>query len=155
MSEDVKVSQGDPGLAGIRGWLILPAIGMVLSPLLGVIGLFVGLEPLGELVQQGFGVYAIPRFIVMIGLLIYTCVAAVRFFKKQSSAPGTMIKLLIARAITTLVFFVIGMVVIGGDNEMLVVVLLRSNNFVAQGIAAAIWIPYFRISQRVKATFVN
>jgi hypothetical protein len=155
MSEEVKASQVDAVPAGFGGWLILPAIGMVLSPLLGVIGLFLGLEPLDELVRHGFGLYAIPRYIAMLGLLIYTFMAAVRFFKKRSNAPATLIKLLIARVIIAFVFFILGIIVLGGNDELLIVMLLRSNNFIAQGVAAAIWVPYFRVSKRVKATFVN
>jgi hypothetical protein len=155
MNAGVKVSQADLRLAGIRGWLILPAIGMAVSPLLGVIGLVSGLEPLDNMVNQGFGVYAIPRLIVNIGLLIYTCVTAVRFFKKRRTAVRTVIKLLIARAVAFLVLFVIGVIVFGGDNEEIIITLFKSNNFIAQGIAAAVWISYFRVSKRVKATFVN
>ena len=155
MNAGVKVSQADLRLAGIRGWLILPAIGMAVSPLLGVIGLVSGLEPLDNMVNQGFGAYAIPRLIVNIGLLIYTCVTAVRFFKKRRTAVRTVIKLLIARAVAFLVLFVIGMIVFGGDNKDTIITLLKSNDFIAHGIAAAVWIPYFRGSKRVKATFVN
>jgi hypothetical protein len=155
MSAEVKVSQVDQRLAGIRGWLICPAIGLAVSPPLSLIWLVVELGSLDRMINYGFGAYVISRLIVNIGLLIYMCVAAVRFFKKLRTTVRTMIKLLIARAIASLALFVIGMVVTGGGNEALIISLLRSNNFIAHGLAAAVWIPYFRISKRAKATFVN
>jgi hypothetical protein len=155
MSVDVKAGAVDQRLVGIRGWLILPAIGMAASPILGVLWLIFGLGPMEKMIDYGFGGYVFPRVILNIGLLIYTCIAAARFFKKQSNAPRTVSRLLIARAIASFAVFVIGMVVIGGDDAELAIVLLKENNFIAQGLAAAVWIPYFRISLRVKATFVN
>lgn len=155
MSAGVKASQASQEFAGIRGWLIFPAIGMAASPVLGIGWLITGLKALEKMTNLGFGAYAIPRFVVNIGLLIYTFIAAVRFFKKRSNAPRTVIKLLAARAIAILVLFILGMVIVSGDSDKLAMLMLKDNNFIAHGLAAFVWIPYFRASKRVKATFVR
>ena len=141
-------------LVGIRGWLILPALGLALGLILGVVGVVTGLGSLEKMVDRGYSAYSVPSLLVDISLLIYLCVTAVRFFKKRKDAPQTLIHFLIARIAASVVLFVLGIAVIGGDDELVLFSLLRSNNFIAQGIAAAIWIPYFRVSKRVKATFV-
>ena len=43
-ASDKNVAGGDQLLTGIGGWLILPAIGFVLGPIVGVIGLIAALE---------------------------------------------------------------------------------------------------------------
>jgi len=136
---------------GIKGWLILPAIGLVLSLIIGPIGLIAGLANM----NTEYAAYSASAILVNAGLYIYIWVTAIRFFKKRADAPQTIIHLIIIRIIASGVLFVLGLVVVGGDDALTIVVLLRSNNFVAQGIAAAIWIPYFKVSKRVKATFVN
>ncbi len=155
MNAKIKTSYVDSRFSGIRGWLILPAIGLAASPFIGVIELVSGLGALGNMVNQGFGAYAIPRLIVNIGLLIYVCVAAVRFFKKRRTAASTVIKLLVARAVAFLVLFTIGIIVMGGNSKEMIYSLLKNNDFISHGIAAFVWISYFRVSKRVKATFVN
>lgn len=136
---------------GIRGWLILPAIGLVLSLAVTPIGIVAGLVTMdGEYVA-----YSGPALLANAGFYIYLWVAAVRFFKKLSSAPRTLIQFMVARVVASIALFVLGIVVVGLDNELVVIRLLRANNFIAQGIAASIWIPYFRVSKRVKATFVH
>lgn len=137
-------------LVGIRGWLILPAIGLVLSLIIAPIGLIAGLAQM----KSEYAAYSAPAILVNAGLYIYLWVAAIRFFKKRVAAPQTMISFMIARIVASVVLFLLGLAVVGGDDALKIVVLLRANNFVAQGIAAAIWIPYFKISKRVKATFV-
>lgn len=141
----------DRTLVGIRGWLLLPAIGLVLSLIIAPIGLIASFAQMTD----DYAAYTVPAILVNAGLYVYLWVAAVRFFKKRSEAPQTMIHFLVARIIASVALFVLGLAVLGADDALKIVVLLRANNFVAQGIAAAIWIPYFKVSKRVKVTFVE
>lgn len=153
----VEVLGGKQELVGIGGWLILPAIGLVLR----LMAMPIGLIAIAGLVRMRseYVAYSAPAILVYAGLYVYHWVAAIRFFKKRAAAPQTMISLLIARFFASLVLFLLGLAVVGhvrGDHTLEVVrLLLRTNNFVANGIAAAIWIPYWKVSKRVKATFVD
>jgi len=142
-------------LIGIRGWLILPAIGLAISPALGVIGIIAGLASLEKMLNRGYGAYFVPALIANVGMLIYLFVVAVRFFKKRKNAPQTFIRLMIIFPLVNILLFILGLAVIGSSDELVIVSLLRNHNFIATGIAAAIWIPYFKVSKRVKATFVD
>jgi hypothetical protein len=148
---DVSGEPVDPNLVGIGGWLILPAIGLVLSSIVTPIGLVAGLVQM----DGRYAAYSVPSLLVNAGFCLWIWCATARFFGKSGSAPDIVIELMAWRVIASLVLFVLGLAVVGGDDALKVVVLLRANNFVAQGIAAAIWIPYFRVSRRVKATFVE
>jgi hypothetical protein len=138
-------------IVGIGGWLILPAIGLVISPVLGVIGLAVSLATL----KARYAEYSIPSLIVNAALVVWLCVISVQFFKKKRSLPRNIIQFMIWRSVASLLLFMLGILVVGSTDELFLLRLLRANNFIAQGIAAAIWIPYFMLSKRVRATFVN
>lgn len=139
---------------GIKGWLFLPAIGLVIGPVIGFIGLATGFASLEEAIDRGWDVYHLPYVIVNGALWLYLCRATMRFFGRHQDAPNIVIWFLASRAAASIGLFLLGILVIGTD-ESVMLSLLKSNNFIAQGIAAAIWIPYFKMSKRVRATFVN
>jgi hypothetical protein len=153
MSEQEKAVQAeavDRSLEGIGGWLILPAIGMVLGPVVGVVGLVYALGLYSRVAQAGYGGVFTVELLVGAALLAFAIYAAVLFFRKQRKAPRMIIILLAAG--------------LGADLFLLVVELAASaqvfatetvKQLVRDMIGAAIWIPYFRVSKRVKATFVN
>lgn len=138
-------------LVGIGGWLILPAIGLVLSIIVAPIGLIAGLAQM----DSNYAAYSVPALLVNAGFYIWIWIAAVRFFKKMESAPKTLIQLMMARVIASVLLSILGIAVVQNTDPLVIMTLLKGNNFIAQGIAAAIWIPYFKVSKRVKATFVN
>lgn len=120
---------GDPvdeSLVGIRGWLILPAIGMALAPF--SIIFLLGFE--GPAAYKGFSFL----------LWVIKCVTSVCFFSKKSSTPGLVVFCLIAAVIAPLPF-----------TDSLHAADGRA--WLSSVVAAIIWIPYFLKSRRVKATF--
>lgn len=164
MSENIEVR------SGISGWLILPAIGLVLTPLLSAIyiirQIIFLLSPLYErLVYLCFGTWMVIGFEIFgrLALLVFVCVVANSFFKKKTTTPKYAIlyilMLLLFSAISSACWSTIFLATRGGtlgDKRLIGSFLdFQIVNVVVAGIAGAIWIPYFINSRRVKTTFVK
>ena len=83
----------------------------------------------------------------MSGYMVNT---ATRFFSKKRDAPANCIALLFLGPFASVMLLVIEA---GTGAEAYAIE--NGKLFVLQVIPAAIWIPYFSRSKRVKATFVN
>ena len=140
----------DPRLVGIRGWLVLPAIGFVLGPIVGVVMLVVALGLYSDVAAAGHGGLYARELLVEVGLLAFLIYAATRFFGKKRNAPSTIIALLTASLVSSGLLLVIEL-----SEGPKVFAIESGKQLVRSVISAAIWIPYFRVSKRVKATFVN
>lgn len=131
-------------LKGIGGWLILPAIGLVLTPLVNLGVIFaLDIPALNVGRYQNLISFEIIMNLVIGAAAVCLCIL---FFKKKAILPRCMVYYLVGNFLLNLLDY-----------------------FLAQGeglspdpsdlgrsiIAAAIWIPYFLNSRRVKATFVN
>ena len=155
MTENVEqlessVETVDQKLVGIGGWLILPAIGFVLGPIIGVIGLIAALGMYSDVASASYGGIYTLEIIVIVGLLGFMVYAATLFFRKKTNAPGTIITLFIVSVVASGVLLVVEL---GAGAEVFAVE--TGKQLIQEIISAAIWIPYFRVSKRVKATFVN
>lgn len=151
MNETQGVSEPvDPKLIGIGGWLTFTAIGFVLGPIMGVIGIIVALGLFSQVADAGFGgIYAL-EIVALIGLVAFMIYAVTRFFGKKRNAPAVIITYLLVSLGTSAVLLVIEL---AAGAELFAVE--TGKQLVREVVAAAIWIPYFRVSKRVKATFVN
>jgi hypothetical protein len=140
----------DPKLVGISGWLILPAFSLIVGPILGVLGLVSLASELPALMGSDvFGILLL-ELLQGVGITLFAVIAAVRFFRKKQSAPSTMIALILVSLASEVLM---AMITSGSDTEMLFTLHIEA---VLQGLfSAVIWIPYFRVSKRVRATFVN
>ena len=147
---ETSAAAPEPQFVGIGGWLVFHAIGFVLGPIIGVVSLIAALALFSAVEAAGYGgIYALELF-VQFALLVYVIYAATRFFGKYSNAPSTIITLLLVNWVSSGVLLVIEL---GAGAELFAI---ESGKQLAVGlITAAIWIPYFRVSKRVKATFVN
>lgn len=146
MNDDVELVKAaqevDDKLKGIGGWLILPAIGLVFGIIIGTIEFF-------TLPAYYDGLYKL-ELIVYLALLALTIYAAIKFFGKKKNAPKIMIILYSVSLVASL--FLFGVELSVGADEFAV----ETGKQLVRDIATAvIWIPYFSISKRVKATFVN
>lgn len=138
----------NPSLVGIRGWLILPAISLVLSGISGVTALL--LIPV-LFVQAGD---PRPAWNLAVGWLIHVplfalwLATALRFFGKRKTAPRWMIGLILAQLTASVLgTFVNAAMGLPRNTERDITALLH------QTVSAAIWIPYFLVSTRVALTF--
>jgi hypothetical protein len=140
-------------LKGIRGWLILPALATVLSPLILVIGVFELIPVLSGLsadLASSAKVYVAGSMLVHCALLLGWLYAIQLMRKHRADYPAVFNTLLLA-----------GVVVTAADMGIV------SEGFGAQlgpddyrdltrgVVGAAIWVPYMLRSERVRNTFVN
>lgn len=137
-------------LAGIKGWLILPAIGLVLGPVISIVSLVLSANMFNDVSRAGYGeIYAFFILVEAI-ILIFVLYTAVRFFGKKANAPSAFITMLTVQICLVLICLAAAVV---SDAEAFIIEYGKAALKVI--IAAAIWIPYFKRSKRVKATFVN
>lgn len=129
----------------IGGWLVLPAIGIVVAPVYlldDVIDMFRG--PIWA-EWTTFPSIVRTRFTTMLGfdvaLLVSSILLGVMFFQRRRGTPAFFIAVLLA----PLAWQVFDSALFWGD-----VMGLRLGPDV---ISAAIWVPYFALSKRVKETF--
>ena len=155
MNNDTESTEGsptavDPKLVGIGGWLILPAIGFALGPIHWVWRLIELFARFSEVADAGYRELYTFGLLVSVGLLVFLIYAATRFFGNKSDAPSTIIRFMAASLIASGVLLAVELAV--GPKAFAIG---SWRQFVRAAIRAAIWIPYFRVSKRVKATFVN
>lgn len=149
------------GPVGLGGWLILPIIGLVVTPLRAVFHL----AGYGELLASmqhltgGLSAFLVLEFVGnIIVLLVLPIILLVLLFRRSASfqrlfviwAAGGL-AFIVLDLIATQVFF--GDVLVATNQPLLdaqtTTELLRSVVF------SVIWIPYIRLSRRVANTFTN
>lgn len=145
-------------LEGLSGWLIFVALGLVVSPFRILYTLFGADLPvlLGAKYQpylaQHPALEGLLVFEVITNIVLFTAVLSLLFlfFKKKKGFPTYMI-----------IYLVLQFVVVFGDIVATHTLFPSANQTTAYGevsrtfIGAMIWIPYFLVSRRVKATFVR
>lgn len=150
---------------GIRGWLILPLIGLFISPIRISISVFRDLVPIfteghwNVLTTPGSSAYhplwaplIITECVGNVVFVIFSIVLLVFFLRKSRFLPNLIISYLILNLL-----FVAGDFIIA---DMIPAVAEQSDLQAAKElgrsiIGAVIWIPYFFVSKRVKQTFVR
>jgi uncharacterized membrane-anchored protein len=150
VGDERRTRRIDSSLVGIGGWLVLPAIGLILSPIIGVVGLIVSIGLYPEVEAAGYGKIFALELAVAAAFLIFTIYAAIRFFGKKRNAPTVIIAMIVASLVADVLLLMIELSMDAQDFAA------ESAKELARSIfRAAIWIPYFKVSKRVKATFVN
>jgi hypothetical protein len=167
--EDVR--PGEPpaalldGPRGIGGWLILPLLGLIFTPIRMVTQMVRDFFPVLEpetwkaLTTPGREAYhwlwaptIVFELVTNLGLIGFTLVVLVLFVRTSRRVPKLMIALMLAN---------IG--IQGGDYVLVgLIPALASQpdthstrDLVRAVLSGAIWIPYFLVSKRVRNTFVK
>ncbi len=140
------------GPSGIGGWLILPAIGIVVAPVQfakNVLDYF----PRFELLAPGTLLHTMTmvEILAWIGFAILATMTAVQFFTHRKSAPKLYRALLVGQLLFVVAAYWAAAILFDApmfdvDAAIAIAMLLA---------ACAIWIPYFRCSERVRNTFVR
>ena len=144
--------------AGIGGWLLLTSVRIPYSLYKDLWPIFSEghWETLTAPTSSAYHPYWAPLLIFeTVGnvlLVVLTLVAAYFFFRKLRYAPRIMIAwLAFILAFIATDFFVADLVpAVAAQNDT-----ESARELVRAAIGAAIWIPYFAMSKRVKATFVK
>jgi Domain of Unknown Function with PDB structure (DUF3857)/Protein of unknown function (DUF2569)/Transglutaminase-like superfamily len=152
----------DSSLRGIRGWLILPAISIVLTPFMSVGYLVKSLPAYGAsswdvtttVTDASYHALRAPLLLFelsyYLALIVFSVVLVILFFNKRRHAPQVFLGILACAAFFSLIDLLLVQELSpqhGDDNakEWLAVVF--------QFIKLAIWALYFSRSRRAKATF--
>lgn len=137
---------------GIGGWLILPAIGIVVAPVQFVMNVFDDF-PRFELLEPGTLLHTITmlKILAWIGFAILATTTAVQFFARRRSAPKLYRALLVGQLLFVIAAYWAAAILFD-------VPMFDANGGFAIGMllaACLIWIPYFLYSVRVRNTFVR
>lgn len=147
--------------SGIGGWLVLPAIGFIigipkttweLSRDLGPIFQTTTVDAfLNPEFPVGLKLYLVAVLAGTAVLYVSMIVAAFLFFKKKRSAPGFIINFQYFSVgfLALIAFWGTSIPDLGEEPYA------QIGTAIGMAISAAIWIPYFMRSKRVKNTFVN
>jgi hypothetical protein len=140
-------------LSGIGGWLVLVAISLAIAPLRSIHGIYVTLHVLygsqfQHLLSLRPGLAGLITYEVACNSIFLISLIALNylFYLRKKSFPGMMIAFFVLQAALTLIDHI---VTIHFYPHHSAVVLIGNI------LAAAIWIPYYLSSERVKATFVE
>jgi hypothetical protein len=136
----------------IGGWLILPAIGLVVSPFTvawSACQSYTALDNPLLAALPGLRSVIVAELVVNVVMLVFTVYVAVAFFRRKRAVPLLMIALVAVGAVFAL-----------ADRWAVAVFLPTRADAAALGMLgplgkAAIWIPYFLLSKRVMETFVE
>jgi len=150
--------------AGIGGWLLLPALSMIVTPLVNGGVLFSWLpyvksdlwHNLPASVDRAYAGFAQPAVLAILTLNVLMTVAsgltAVLFFTKRTSAPRFFVGL--GWSVALLLAAVTSWKVASGFDESMTFADLGSD-FTRQLTVTILWTSYMLVSKRVKATFVR
>lgn len=126
----------------IRGWLLLPATGFVIAPILNLPDI---IDILFRRIDHPFNLMSGLFDIV---IFVFCCIVIVRFFKKKRSTPSFAITYYLTALILDLI------------SGLCIQHFELIQNFKLWGyvkysvIPSVIWVPYFLFSKRVKRTFI-
>jgi hypothetical protein len=161
-----------PQPKGIGGWLVLPMLALFATAMRGLITLRQDIFPLlqdwvdGYLPPPGAHYMWAPLWIletvIVVAVLIASVALLILMFKKSRVFPKAMIWFY---ALSAAVVVLIDLIILGFADGLLPDAAVRQEvgfsasvlfaDMVTSVLPAAIWIPYFLLSERVKNTFLN
>jgi hypothetical protein len=158
-----RQSHGDPSLQGISGWLMLPAISLVLRPLILLKNIYSTLPTYATdnwmnvtvAGQPGYHPLWAPTLLfelaANLGLVVASVLLLILFVRKRSSVPNLFIAVMVSH--TAILLIDHGMVVLVSQSHSADVKTTLAP-VLGQISSLVVWGWYFQVSRRVKATFV-
>lgn len=151
MTDSADPHPATEGPAGIGGWLLLVAVGLVLTPLVLLLRVVLTAQVVGRLDERFATLITWIRIEMLANtlLLLYALYLLYPFFRKLPSFPTLFIG-----------FLALSLLVVMADAAAAVVIfelpLDRGTirDMARALIAALVWVPYMLVSRRVRNTFV-
>lgn len=146
---------------GLKGWLVLPTIGLVLTPILMAFTLHQSSaawvpETWHALTTFGGASYhalwapaMLLELVASIGIIVFAILILVLFFQQRTSAPKFYIAFMIA-----VPAYAIAALLLQSAIPDVTIQASEIGAVVRGGVSSLLWIAYFLRSERVKATFV-
>jgi hypothetical protein len=149
--EPLEVPSANPPPAPLDGWLVFPAVGTLLAPIVYLLAgtrLFLRNVESGHFVLWSSGEGLLGMFLIW--LAAYSLYVAIEFFMRTREAPTLVIVAYVADLVAWVGGALAAAAEFGAPERNIALVFWTRSMF-----CAAIGIAYFRTSQRVKDTFVN
>lgn len=135
---------------GVAGWLLIPAIGLVLAPIKSLAALIMGIKMTQSFAPELLGDARLwLSGLIDVAMIIATIVVAVFFSKKQRIAVQAIIGLMAVSIVANAIQVFLNVSMFGEVDSDTIEPIVHACVF------GAVWIPYFLKSKRVKNTFVN
>ncbi len=152
----------DARLAGISGWLVLPAIGLLIQPFILVGGLLGDASSYSSDVWQNLmgnasiSQYFIPlllvELILRLGMLVFSALLLILFFLRRTSVPRVYVGLALLAGFYT----AIEMLAAASIPEVKAQVSAKDYAaWLRDLVGIVLWSSYFLTSKRVRATFIR
>jgi hypothetical protein len=147
----ISQAPAEAELKGIGGWLILPVIGTLLSPLITGYAAFQDAVVLlnNSALSPALAAFIVVEFLYNFGLVIAWIFAAVLLFRHKRLYPRFFVALLVITLIGTVLDLAVAAIAFDIKLDSSDV-----RSAVRSVIGLAIWGPYMHKSVRVKNTFV-
>ncbi|HUU30101.1 MAG TPA: DUF2569 family protein [archaeon] len=148
------------GNKSIGGWLLIPAIGLIIAPILLILDIAHNLAEFSSdsflrnvEAIYGFSLFVKINFFLKILVLLFLFFVAILFFNKKSSTPRVMVIFFVFSFAIALSKFFLGLFIIETSFSQKLYFAVRNSNVLGAILACVIWIPYFLKSHRVAETF--
>lgn len=157
---DASIEGAKAEPSGLGGWLILPALGLCLSPFIIAFSLYQTVQAIdtpgyGQLTNPAsprynplYKSFLITEMAANVALIAFVLVTTVYFFRKHRLAPRLMITFYIASFLILVLDAALASWLLG------VAIDKQSVKEIGRSVVTmAIWVPYFLVSKRVANTF--
>jgi hypothetical protein len=154
------------GPVGIGGWLLLPALGLIVTPLVIAFGFYKDLlpaltpavwnavtDPDSAAYNTWWGPLIVYEVLINLALFIFTLWLLWNFFTRSRRVPTLFVIWLAVTAGTRIVDYMLTSHIPAMADKPPDPADLR--DLVRSIVGAAIWIPFFLRSKRVKNTFIE
>ena len=148
---DASTTQAEP--QGIGGWLILPMLGTITSPMFSAVGLLQNIDALVKyrhVQTSAWSHLVIGEIVFTLAIITGWIFAAVMLFKHKRIFPALFVFMLGAVLVLNLADMVAVKAILNHDPDAQSI-----RDVIRPFVSLAVWGPYMYLSKRVKNTFVN